>query len=148
MSLFEKAEMHQVLFVTRMAVMGFVRATCSRGGSVCKDWFDRAGKVLQWLERNVLSVKDLVWALEGMELEMPDKSVEIDLLRSQVHLNRVKHYYIEMGYEYEMSVTADAIELARRANTWLWVYQMCRGLFRGAVRRHVGSGGGEGAARA
>ena len=34
MSLFEKEKMHLVLFVTRMVVMGFVRATCSRGGSV------------------------------------------------------------------------------------------------------------------
>ena len=71
----ENKELHPLVFVSRMAVMGFSRATCSRAGSACKDWFDRAGKVLQWLERNVLSVKDLVWALEGMELEMPDKSV-------------------------------------------------------------------------
>ena len=40
MSLFEKEKMYPVLFVTRMVVMSFVRATCSRGGSVCKDWFD------------------------------------------------------------------------------------------------------------
>ena len=58
MSLFEKSKMHLVLFVTRMVVMGFVRATCSRGGSVCKDWFDRAGKMVYWLTRNVLSVND------------------------------------------------------------------------------------------
>ena len=70
MSLFEKEKMHLVLFVTRMVVMGFVRATCSRGGSVCKDWFDRAGKMVYWLKRNVLSVADFVWAKEGMELEL------------------------------------------------------------------------------
>ena len=114
MSLFEKAEMHQVLFVTRMAVMGFVRATCSRGGSVCKDWFDRAGKMVYWLTRNVLSVSDFVWAKEGMELELPDGSTEMDPLRGEVKLKRVKHHYHEAGYEYDMSVTADAVQAARR----------------------------------
>ena len=88
MSLFEKSKMHLVLFVTRMVVMGFVRATCSRGGSVCKDWFDRAGKMVYWLTRNVLSVDDFMWAKEGMELEMPDGSTEIDQLRGEVKLNR------------------------------------------------------------
>ena len=77
MSLFEKSKMHLVLFVTRMVVMGFVRATCSRGGSVCKDWFDRAGKMVYWLTRNVLSVDDFMWAKEGMELELPDGSTTL-----------------------------------------------------------------------
>jgi hypothetical protein len=122
MSLFEKAEMHQVLFVTRMAVMGFVRATCSRGGSVCKDWFDRAGKMVYWLTRNVLSVSDFVWAKEGMELELPDGSTEMDPLRGEVKLKRVKHHYHEAGYEYDMSVTADAVQAARRASWWLFLY--------------------------
>ena len=98
MSLFEKGKMHLVLFVTRMVVMGFVRATCSRGGSVCKDWFDRAGKMVYWLSRNVLSVGDFVWAKEGMELELPDGSTEVDPLRGEVKLNRVKHHYHEAGY--------------------------------------------------
>jgi hypothetical protein len=130
MSLFEKAEMHQVLFVTRMAVMGFVRATCSRGGSVCKDWFDRAGKMVYWLTRNVLSVSDFVWAKEGMELELPDGSTEVDPLRGEVKLNRVKVHYHEAGYEYDMSVTADAVQAARRASWWIFLYQFCRGLFK------------------
>ena len=130
MSFFEKAEMHQVLFVTRMAVMGFVRATCSRGGSVCKDWFDRAGKMVYWLTRNVLSVSDFVWAKEGMELELPDGSTEVDPLRGEVKLNRVKVHYHEAGYEYAMSVTADAVQAARRASWWIFLYQFCRGLFK------------------
>jgi len=67
MTLFETAKMHLVLFVTRMTVMGFVRATCSRGGSVCKDWFDRVGQMVYWLTRNVLSVGDFVWAKEGTD---------------------------------------------------------------------------------
>ena len=130
MSLFEKSKMHLVLFVTRMVVMGFVRATCSRGGSVCKDWFDRAGKMVYWLTRNVLSVADFVWAKEGMELELPDGSIELDPLRGEVKLNRVKHHYHEAGYEYNMSVTADAVQAARRASWWIFLYQFCRGLFK------------------
>ena len=49
----EKGELHPLEFASRMVVMAFVRATCSRGGSVCKDWFDRAGLMLHWLTRNV-----------------------------------------------------------------------------------------------
>ena len=67
MTLFETSKMHFALFVTRMVVMGFVRATCSRGGSVCKDWFDRVGMMVYWLTRNVLSVGDFVWAKEGTD---------------------------------------------------------------------------------
>ena len=47
--LLDDQELHPLVFATRMAVMAFVRATCSRSGSVCKDWFDRAGKMLYWL---------------------------------------------------------------------------------------------------
>ena len=61
--------------------------------------------------RNVLNVGDFVWATESMELIMPDGSHETDPLRGQVHLNRVKHHYHEAGYEYEMSVTADAVQV-------------------------------------
>ena len=74
MSLFLAAQLHLVIFVSRMAVMALVRATCSRGGSVCKDWFDRAGKMVYWLKRNVLSVGDFTWAKEGSEPELPDGS--------------------------------------------------------------------------
>ena len=130
MSLFEAGEMHMVVFVTRMTVMGFVRATCSRGGSVCKDWFDRAGKMVYWLKRNVLSVSDFLWGKEGMELELPDGSTETDPLRGEVKLNRVKHHYHEAGYEYSMSVTADAVQAARRGGWWIFLYQFSRGLFK------------------
>ena len=64
MKLLDDQELHPLVFATRMAVMAFVRATCSRSGSVCKDWFDRAGKMLYWLQRNVLSVGDYTWARE------------------------------------------------------------------------------------
>ena len=47
-----------------VALLGFVRATCSRSGSMGKDWFDRAGLVMLYVGRNVLSVKDFTWAKE------------------------------------------------------------------------------------
>eukprot|EP00966_Prymnesium_polylepis_P265884 6141817-Prymnesium_polylepis.1 len=70
-----------------------------------------------------------MWAKEAMQLVLPDGTEEDDPLRGQVRLNRVKHHLYEAGYEYDMSVTADAVEWARRANTWICNYQMCRGLF-------------------
>ena len=57
----ENGDLHVLEFASRMVVMAFVRATCSRGGSVCKDWLDRAGLMLHWLTRNVLSVGDFTW---------------------------------------------------------------------------------------
>ena len=113
----DAGELHPLVFATRMAVMAFVRATCSRSGSAAKDWFDRAGKMLHWLERNVLSVGDFTWAREAMRLLLPDGSEEDDPLRGEVKLNRVKHHLYEGAYEYAMSVTADTVQQARRANT-------------------------------
>ena len=34
--------------VMRLAILGFVRITCSRSGAFGRDWFDRAGLQLQW----------------------------------------------------------------------------------------------------
>ena len=129
MRAFEEKKLHPLVFVTRMGVMAFVRATCSRGGSFGKDWHDRAGKMLYWAYNNVLSVVDLTWTREAMRLVMHDGKEEDDPLRGEVNLNRVKHYLYEAAYDYEMSLTADAVDAARRANTWLFNYQMCRGLF-------------------
>jgi len=43
--------------VFRLAVMGFVRATCSRAGSMGKDWYDRKGLMLMWLGRTMRCVE-------------------------------------------------------------------------------------------
>ena len=75
MKLLDDQELHPLVFATRMAVMAFVRATCSRSGSVCKFWFDRAGKMLYWLQRNVLSVGDYTWAREVMRLVLPHSTI-------------------------------------------------------------------------
>ena len=128
MDLVDSEQLHRLECVSRLAVMGFTRGTCARGGSAAKDWFDRAGLLAYWATRNVLSVGDLMWSREGMELVLPDGSHETDPLRSEVHFHRVKHHLFEAGYKYDMSVTADAVQVARRANTWLWTYQMARGL--------------------
>ena len=112
----DEGRLHRLEFATRMAVMAFVRATCSRSGSAAKDWFDRAGKMLYWLEHNVLSVGDYTWACEAMKLSLPDGTEEDDPLRGEVQLNRVKHHLFEAAYEYAMSVTADAVEQALKSN--------------------------------
>ena len=82
--------MHLVIFTSRMAVKGFTRATCSRGGTACKDWFDRAGKMQHWLKNNVLSVGDFTWSKEAMELTMPDGTEQTDPLRGQVPIMVIK----------------------------------------------------------
>ena len=40
----------------------------------------------------------------------------------------MKQYYYEF-YNYDMSVTPDALEVPRRASTWLALYMWRRGLF-------------------
>ncbi len=40
----------------------------------------------------------------------------------------MKLYYFE-NYKYDMSVTPDALEVQRRASTWLALYMWRRGLF-------------------
>ena len=64
--------------------------------------------------RTVLRVKDFTWHPGYMEL------VEAELdeaIRGEVKLRRVKRHYHERSYGYEMSVTPDALEVARRAAT-------------------------------
>ena len=72
-----------------------------------------------------------------------DGTEEDDPLRGKVKLNRVKHYLYEAQYDYEMSVTADAVQAARRANTWLFIQNYERDVPRavcGAVRRNERGG--------
>ena len=45
-----------------------------------------------------------------------------------VEIQRVKFHYFER-YAYGMAVTADTIEVARRAGTWLMMYMWRRALF-------------------
>ena len=74
----------------------------------------------------MLRVKDFTWHPGYMEL------VEAELdeaTRGEVKLRRVKRHYHERSYGYEMSVTPDALEVARRAATWLLVYMWRRALF-------------------
>ena len=76
--------------------------------------------------RTVLRVKDFTWHPGYMEL------VEAELdeaIRGEVKLRRVKRHYHERSYGYEMSITPDALEVARRAATWLLVYMWRRALF-------------------
>ena len=53
---------------------------------------------------------------------------EEDALRAEAAFNRLKHHYFEK-YGYRMSCTADMKDVARRASTWMFVYQFMRGAF-------------------
>jgi len=55
-----------------LALMGFVRATCARAGSMGKDWFDRTGLTLLSVGRNVLSIKDFSWDKDHFVIEVPE----------------------------------------------------------------------------
>ena len=63
--------------VHRLAIMGFVRTTCVRAGSIAKNWFDRAGHAARWVGVNVLSVEHYEWDREGFRIVLPDGSVEV-----------------------------------------------------------------------
>jgi hypothetical protein len=56
--------------------------------------------MLHWLERNVLSVGDFMWAREVMRLLLPDGREEDDPLRGEVKLNRLKDHLFEGVHEY------------------------------------------------
>ena len=51
-----------------------------------------------------------------------------DSLAGDVQIQRVKFHYFER-YVYGMAQTPDALEVARRASTWLFLYMWRRGLF-------------------
>lgn len=108
--------------------MGFVRTTCVRAGSMAKDWFDRAGMAARWVGCNVLSVCDYEWDREGFRIVLPNGSVEEASLAGDVQIQRVKFHYFEK-YVYGMAQTADTLEVARRAATWLMLYMWRRSLF-------------------
>jgi hypothetical protein len=61
----------------RLAIMGFVRTTCVRAGSIARDWFDRAGLAARWVGVNVMSVEHYEWDREGFRIVLPDGSVEV-----------------------------------------------------------------------
>lgn len=63
--------------VHRLAIMGFVRTTCVRAGSMAKDWFDRAALTARWVGVNVLSVEHYEWDREGFSIVLPDGSIEV-----------------------------------------------------------------------
>jgi hypothetical protein len=65
---------------TRLVVMAFVRATCSRSGAFTRDWADLRELCLQWVGRNILNVYDFTWEEQGMHIEMPDSSVLLDAI--------------------------------------------------------------------
>ena len=61
-------------------------------------------------------------------MDMPDGDVEDDGLAGDVDIQRLKFHYFER-YNYEMSMTPDTLEIARRASTWMMLEQWRRGLY-------------------
>ena len=109
--------------ISVLAQMSFIRGTVCRPGSVSKDYTDQDTK---WGDVNVMSVSDVVWSPGGMDIEWPNGEVEKGALRAEVRLNRVKLKYYE-NYQYDMSLTPDQREEARRGSTLMLVYQFARG---------------------
>ena len=119
--------------LTRLAVMALVRATCQRPGAMGMDLFDLNGTTIWGPEgQNVLSVKDVQWSRTGMKITLLNGTSEESASRGEITFNRLKHRYFEAaagGYEYQMSLTADAEAVARRSPDILLTYLWRRGVF-------------------
>jgi len=112
-----RLEQEPSVALMELALMGFVRSTCARAGSMGKDWFDRAGLTLLFVGRNVLSVKDFTWAKEHFVIDVPNVAIPDELqtdaeaelseaqlarlaealeeaLRAEVDFHRIKKHYI------------------------------------------------------
>jgi len=75
-----------------------------------------------------MSVEDFVWHREFLELLEDDEAL-LEALHGEVLLHRVKCHYFEKRYDYPMSATPDVLEVARRANSWMAVYDWRRALY-------------------
>ena len=120
--------------LTWLATLALIRATCSRPGAIGKDAWDLSGAISKWSREgeNVLSVSDFTWAREGLNITMPDGSIEKGSLRAELEMTRIKGFYdlaASGGYDYQMSLTADAMAQARRILTVWAAYMFHRGLF-------------------
>ena len=88
--------------VTRNAIIGYMRITGSRNGSMAKSKYDLREET-QWAAINVLNVKDLRFGAEGLDIvdveEVPsgEKRV-VQQPRGEVKYNRVKRRYYEYDY--------------------------------------------------
>ena len=79
-----------------------------------------------------MSVCAITFSREGMKLEFPDGTVELNAERAEIKMTRLKHQYEEAaagGYDYAMSITADTVAEMRRAINQIVVYCWRRGLF-------------------
>ena len=86
---------------------------------------------VQWIGVNVLSVADFAWQVDGFVMREVADDVELaDALRGEVELKRVKRHYFERAYAYQVAVTPENINVARRAATWMATYMWRRALFK------------------
>ena len=113
--------------VTQVAITSFIYATCTRPGSFSKDAHELSGECPIWSNQNVLSLRDFMFDRDEFEVTY-DGKVELDALRGEVSLNRVKMRYKEK-YNYEMTFSPDAADIMRRSTTFMLIYFIRRGAF-------------------
>ena len=99
---------------TLLMIMGMLRLTCQRSGSMAKDSADLKGLTV-WKRggKNVLNVGDLTFDPDGLTITHRDGRIEKFTVRGQLKFNRVKHHYFEAAAGgYEVSVAAWCIRRA------------------------------------
>ena len=122
--------------VSDLAILAFIRATCSRPGALSKDWFDMSGAIAKWARvggENVMSVSALTFSRDGFSIELPDGTIENAAQRGEIDMTRIKALYEEAaagGYTYSMSLTPDTVAEPRRAIDLIILYCWRRALFK------------------
>ena len=98
--------------ISDLAILAFIRATCSRPGALSKDWFDMSGAIAKWASvggENVMSVSALTFSRDGFSIKLPDGTIENGAQRGEIDMTRIKALYDEAaasGYTYwESSVS-------------------------------------------
>ena len=84
--------------ISDLAILAFIRATCSRPGALSKDWFDMSGAVAKWARvggENVMSVSALTFSQDGFSIKLPDGTIENGAQRGQIDMTRIKALYEE-----------------------------------------------------
>jgi hypothetical protein len=122
--------------ISDLAILAFIRATCSRPGALSKDEFDMSGAFAKWARvggENVMSVSALTFSRDGFSIVLPDGSIENGAQRGEIDMTRIKALYEEAaasGYTYSMSLTPDTVAEPRRAIDLIILYCWRRALFK------------------
>jgi hypothetical protein len=94
--------------ISDLAILAFIRATCSRPGALSKDWFDMSGAIAKWASvggENVMSVSALMFSRDGFSIKLPDGTIENGAQRGEIDMTRIKALDEEAaasGYTYSI----------------------------------------------